>query len=54
MIYSSKLLLDGRYGIFINGELSAIITCPQVYQTFMEALDAKLKQSNESNKLIRA
>jgi hypothetical protein len=54
MIYSSRLLPDGRYGIFINGELSATITCPKVYKTFMEALDARIKQSKKSNKLMKA
>ena len=51
MPYSSKLLQDGRYGIYVNNELAATIACPRLFQHFMKALEQKTRRNAGSGKL---
>ena len=48
MLFISKKLNDGRYGIYVNSEIAAYISCPKTYQKLVEAID---RQSPEANKI---
>ena len=47
MSYSSKLLLDGQYGIYINDELVVTTTSRHRLQNLMKGLREKAEQSQK-------
>jgi|GEM_PF-3610158 len=48
MLYFSEQLSDGRYGIYINGELAAYISRPETCKKLVEGLKSKLSEANKA------
>ena len=42
MLYNSKQLKNGRWGIFINKELVATIGCPETCQKIIRFMETRL------------
>lgn len=54
MIYSYRLLEDGRYGIFIRDELTAIVIGRETCEKFMQALRERVEQQKELKDRVNA
>ncbi|MEM8677568.1 MAG: hypothetical protein AAGF83_27470 [Cyanobacteria bacterium P01_G01_bin.67] len=46
MVYDSRQLSNGRWGIFINSELIATIGCPDTCQKIVKFLETRLSPKN--------
>ena len=47
MSYFSQQISNGRYGIFIDNELAAFISCPEACKKLVEGLKARLPKHSK-------